>query len=143
MRLKKNTTYETFGELEIINGSTSHFGKKIAKIGLFLVSNTVQESIKETEILPALSSGHSPIVYSLVSAEPSSKRKELWKFNNSLLLNEEIVTKLRTCIHLKINEMIHENINDDQIRWEFLKYETGKFFRKCFKTLAIRGVANP
>ena len=117
--------------------------KKIAKIGLFLVSNTVQESIKETEILPELSSGHSPIVYSLVSTEPSSKRKELWKFNNSLLLNEEIVTKMRTCIHLNINEMIHENINDDQIRWEFLKYETGKFFRKCFKTLAIRGVANP
>ena len=133
----------TFGELEIINGSTSHFGKKIAKISLFLVSNTVQESIKETEILPALSSGHSPIVHSLVSTEPASKTKELWKFNNSLLLNEEIVTKMRTCIHLKINEMNHENINDDQIRWEFLKYETGKFFRKCFKTLAIRGVTNP
>ena len=93
----------------------------------------MQESIKETEILPALSSGHSPIVYSLVSTEPASKTKELWKFNNSLLLNEEIVTKMRTCIHLKINEMIHENINDDQIRWEFLKYETGKFSENVLK----------
>ena len=51
--------------------------------------------------------------------------------------------KLLRLVYLKINEMIHENINDDQIRWEFLKYETRKFFRKCFKTLAIRGVANP
>ena len=32
--------------------------------------------------------------------------------------------------------MIHENINDDQIRWEFRKYEVGTFSRKFSKTLA-------
>ena len=83
------------------------------EIGLLLVSNTVQESIKEFEILRALSSDHFPIVHSLVSTEPASKRKELWKFNSSLLLSEEFVTKMRNYIHLKINEMNHENINDD------------------------------
>ena len=74
----------------------------------------MQESIKDTEILPALSSDH-PIFFTLVSTEPTSKGKRLWKFNNSLLLNEEFVTKMRNYIHLKINEMNHENINDDQI----------------------------
>ena len=96
----------------------------------------MQESIKDTEILPALSSDHSPIFFSLVSTKPASKGKGLWKFNNSLLLNEEFVTKMRNYIHLKINEMNHENINNDQIRWEFLKYEERKFSRKFSKILA-------
>ena len=39
------------------------------------------------------------------------------------MLNEEFVTKIRRVIHLKINEINHGKINDDQIRWEFLKYE--------------------
>ena len=75
----------------------------------------MQESIKDTEILPALSSDHPPIFFTLVSTEPTSKEKRLWKFNNSLLLNEEFVTKMRNYIHLKINETNHKNINDDQI----------------------------
>ena len=32
--------------------------------------------------------------------------------------------------------MEHKNINDDQIRWEFLKYRVRKFSRKLSKTLA-------
>ena len=74
----------------------------------------MQKSIKDTEILPALSSDHFPILFSLDSTEPASEGKGLWKFNNSLLLNEEFVTKMRNYIPLKLNEMNHENINDDQ-----------------------------
>ena len=36
------------------------------RLRLFFVSNILQESIKDTEILPALSSYHSPILFSLV-----------------------------------------------------------------------------
>ena len=32
--------------------------------------------------------------------------------------------------------MEHQHINDDQIRWEFLKYRVRKFSRKLSKTLA-------
>ena len=32
--------------------------------------------------------------------------------------------------------MNHENINDDQIRWEFLKYKMRKFSTKFSKILA-------
>ena len=34
---------------------------------------------------------------------------------------------MRSYIPLKINEMSRENVNDDQIRWEFLKYGVRKF----------------
>ena len=91
--------------------------------------------MKDTEVLSAFSSDLSPILFSLVSTKPASKGKGLWKFNNSLLLNEEFVTKMRNYIHVKINEMNHENINDNQIWREFLKYEGRKFPRKFCKTL--------
>ena len=42
---------------------------------------------------------------------------------------------MRNYIHLKINEMNHENINDDQIRWEFVKYKVRKFSIRFSKTL--------
>ena len=106
------------------------------KVRLFLCFKCLQESIKDNEILHALSSDHSSIFFSLVSTEPTSKGKGLWKFNNPLFLNEEFATKMKNYIHLKINEINHENINDDQIQWEFLKYEVRKFSRKFSKNLA-------
>ena len=51
--------------------------------------------------------------FSIVSTEPASQG------NTSLLLNEEFVTITRNYIHLKIDELNYENINDDQIRWKF------------------------
>ena len=58
--------------------------------------------MKETEILPTLSSGHSPIL---------SKGKGFGKFNNSLLLNEEFVAKMKKDIHFNIKESNSWNIN--------------------------------
>ena len=43
---------------------------------------------------------------------------------------------MKNYIHLKINKMNHKNINEDQIRREFLKYKVRKFSKKFSKTLA-------
>ena len=48
---------------------------------------------------------------------------------------KNLLQKMRNYIHLKINEMNHVNINNDQIRWEFLKYEVGKFSKTLEKEL--------
>ena len=48
---------------------------------------------------------------------------------------KNLLQKMRNYIHLKINKMNHVNINNDQIRWEFLKYEVGKFSKIFSKTL--------
>ena len=82
-----------------------HSGSLQRRLDYFFVSNTLQESIKYTEILPALSSDHSPILLCLVSTKPASQGKGLWKLNNFLFLNEEFVTKMGNYIHLEINEM--------------------------------------
>ena len=43
------------------------------RLDYFFSSNTLQDSIKDTEILPVLPSDHSPVLFSLVSTEPASK----------------------------------------------------------------------
>lgn len=67
--------------------------KSKRRLDIFIVSNLLQESVKDTEVLPAFSSNHSPILFSLVSTEPASKGKGQWKFNNSLSWNKNLLQK--------------------------------------------------
>ena len=60
------------------------------------VSNSLQEAVKNTEILNALSSDHSPIFCSFVNNDTFARGSGVWKFNNSLLLNTQFVKKLRS-----------------------------------------------
>ena len=43
---------------------------------------------------------------------------------------------MRNYIHLKINEINHENINDNQIRWKFFQYKVRNFSKKNSKIFA-------
>ena len=54
----------------------------------------------------------------------TAKGKGLWIFNSSLTLSKEFVEKMK------------ENILDDQVRWEYLKYEVRKFSIKFSKVQA-------
>ena len=65
-----------------------------------------------------------------------SHGKGLWKFNKSLLLNKEYVEKIKEHILLTIKMLDKDDLRDEQVRWEYLKYEIRKF-TICFpKTLA-------
>ena len=48
-----------------------------------------------------------------------------WKFNNSLVLDKDFVTAMKN----KIPEFYQESeeLRDDVVRWEFLKYKMGQF----------------
>ena len=50
-----------------------HSGFLQGRLDYFFSSNTLQELIKDTEILPALPSDQSQVLFSLVSTEPVSK----------------------------------------------------------------------
>ena len=49
-----------------------------------------------------------------------TRGKGFWKFNNSLISNDEYVEKIKN----QISETLHML---DYLRWEFLKYEIRKF----------------
>ena len=49
--------------------------------------------------------------------------KRFWKFNNSLLSYSKFVCHMKNHIAATITFLNEENILDDQIKWEHLKYE--------------------
>ena len=105
LKLKKHTTYVTFGALEIQKKNLSQFDKNIAQVFcqeefFFFISNTLQKSIEYIEILLGLFSDHFQILFSLVSTKLASKGKGLWKFKNFLFLNVEFVPRTRETIFI-------------------------------------------
>ena len=59
----------------------------------------------------------------------------MWIFTSSLTLKKEFVEKMKEHIYTCLNHLGKENILDDHVRWEYLKYEI-KFFIKFSKAQA-------
>ena len=106
------------------------------RLDYFFVSNKLQESIKNTDVLASLSTDHSPISFTLRRSQIIAKGKGLWIFNSSLTLNKEFVEKMKEHISTCLNLLEKENILDDQVRWEYLRYEARKFSVKFSKAQA-------
>ena len=56
--------------------------------------------------------------------------------NKSLLLNKEYVEKIKEHILLTIKMLDNDDLRDEQVRWEYLKYEIRKFTIRFSKNLA-------
>ena len=104
------------------------------RLDYFFISNTVQEFILDTDIIPAISSDHSPILISFSQEKQHSKSFGFWKFNNLLLSDNIFKEKLKQ--HIQNIESDNELSNDPQIKWEFLKYQIRKFTIRFSKTRA-------
>ena len=82
----------------------NHFSGFIQRrLDYIFISNSVQEYIDATDILPAISTDHSPILISFCLENSEEKSADFWKFKNSLLLEEvstsileEFIKKTRT-----------------------------------------------
>ena len=57
----------------------------------------------------------------------STHGKGLWRFNKSLLLNKEYVEKIKEHNFLTIKMLDNDDLRDEQVRWEYLKYKIWKF----------------
>ena len=66
----------------------------------------------------------------------TAKGKSLWIFNSSLTLSKEFVEKMKEHISTCLNLLEKENFLDDQVRWEYLKYEVRQFSIKFSKAQA-------
>ena len=103
---------------------------------IFFVSNKLQESTKNTDILASLLTDYSPISFALRRSQIMAKGKDLCIFNNSLTLSKEFAEKMKEHISTCLNLLEKENILDDQVRWEYLKYELRKLSIKFSKAQA-------
>ena len=96
----------------------------------------MQVSVKYTDVLASLLIDHSPITFLYCKNEESNRRRGFWKFNNSLIENEEYVHQMKKLISDTLNELFNENILDDQVNWEYLKYNFRKYTINFSKKLA-------
>ena len=97
------------------------------RLDYFFISNNMQEFFSKTDILTSFLSDHSPVFFTSSDSALDTYGKGLWKFNSSLIENEEYVSAMKKHIMVTIKNFEKENINDDQILWEFLKYEIRNF----------------
>ena len=102
----------------------------------FYISNSMQVSVKNTDILASLLTDQSPITFSCYKNEERNRGRGLWKFNNSLIENEQYDLQMKKFILNTLNELFTENILDDQVKWEYLKYNIRKCTIKFSKELA-------
>ena len=106
------------------------------RLDYFFISNTLQDTARNTDVFAALCSDHSPIFFSLDKKIDASRGRGLWKFNNSLTSNCIYIEKMKTHIVDTLNLLDNENILDQNVRWDFLKYEIRKFTIDFSKALS-------
>ena len=97
------------------------------RLDFCLISKILQESIIKTGVLASFCTDHSPIFFSLQLKDMPTRGKGFWKFNNSLISNDEYVEKMKNQISETLHMLDQDKITDKHLRWEFLKYEIRKF----------------
>ena len=75
-----------------------------------------------------MSTDHSPIFFSFFKNPETPRGNGLWKFNNPLCSSVDYTTKLKNHLRLIQKIILKENITDEQMIWEYMKYEIRKFF---------------
>ena len=96
----------------------------------------MQDSVDKTDILAAFSTDHSPILLSFQKDIVHTRGKGLWKFNSSLTENKVYIEKMKQHISDTLKTIEHKNQFDDQMKWEYLKFEIRRFTRSFSKRYA-------
>ena len=107
--------------------------RRMSRLDFYMISNSLQESIGKCEILNSVSSDHNPVLLSIKSPYDSKKNTAYWKFNTSLLKNNDFITELKTEI-----ENMKANLNEfePQKKWELMKYKIRCFCIEFSKKIA-------
>ena len=92
-----------------------------SRIDFFLVAKHLEQYVKKCEIYSSVAPDHKAIYISLSWSNPTPRGPGLWKFNNSLLNDEEYVNKTRktyvyTCVY-------YSDSVSKRLFWEMLKME--------------------
>ena len=98
---------------------------KMSRLDFFLISNDLQFGVNSCENLCPLSSDHSPVKLKLQTDLADDRGRGYWKFNSSLLENNQFVFDMKN----KINEISSsfKDFDDPRVNWEYLKFEMRQF----------------
>jgi len=104
------------------------------RLDFWLISDLCQDEVEDTTVKTAVKSDHSAITISFNSLEAQKHGPSYWKFNASLLDDENYV-KL---INQKIPEHVEEfkEVTDRRVLWDLIKYRIRQFTMKYSKEKA-------
>ena len=92
------------------------------KLDYVFVTNSLQESIQKTNILPSFT----PFIFLYNSYSFFNLRKNFWKFNRTVKRDETYITQMKEYINLIRNEINDSFAENSHAKWEFLKYAIRK-----------------
>ena len=107
---------------------------QMSRTDCFLISNDLQFGVKSCENLCPLRSDHSPIKLKLQTDSADYRGRGYWKFNCSLLENNQYVSDIKN----KISELIStfKDFDDPRVNLEYLKFKMREFSRNTAMNLS-------
>jgi len=92
-----------------------------SRIDFFLISKHLTKFVKKVDIQTSIAPDHNMILLSLSWPNENPRGPGFWKFNNSLLEDNEYTTKILE-LYPKFREK-YNYVNDEQLFWELIKME--------------------
>ena len=86
-----------------------------------LTDNALQEDIDQVDIFPSIKSDHSAILLSINGIEEQSHGPSFWKFNASLLNDNDYVALINNRYQVWVEEF--KDIQDPRLFWDLIKYK--------------------
>ncbi len=95
------------------------------RLDFWLISGVCQDEVEETNIKTAIRTDHSAITISFNSLDEQTRSPSYWKFNSSLVDDENYVL----AINQKIPEWLEEfkEVIDKRVLWDLIKYRVRQF----------------
>ena len=95
------------------------------RLDFWLISDVCQDEVEETNIKTAIRTDHSAITIFFNSLDEQTRGPSYWKFNSSLVDDENYVL----AINQKIPEWLEEfkEVIDKRVLWDLIKYRVRQF----------------
>ena len=85
------------------------------RLDYWLISDTLQDLIKNVDIIAAIKTDHAAIVLHLQGVEETKKGPGFWKMNTSLLSDEKIIQLMKT--NLEVWKEEGKEFSDIRVAW--------------------------
>ena len=107
---------------------------QMSSLDFFLISNDLQFGVNSCENFCPLNSDHSPVKLKLWTDLADNRGRGYWKFNSSLLGNNQFVFDMKNKINEKSSTF--KDFDDPRVNWEYLKFKMRQFSRFTAKQLS-------
>ena len=91
------------------------------RLDYWLISNDLQEDVESVEIITAIKSDHSAITLSINGLDENERGPSFWKFNSTLINDQEYCNLLRSEYKNWLEEF--KEVNDKRVLWDLIQYK--------------------